>query len=172
MHQYCRYTFGQDITDQFNTTNGLNLIVRAHQLVMEGFGWHHDKGLITIFSAPNYCYRCGNKVNASLARHPRSSTFPTRDPDNLPSPFAHITHHHSSSRPTRACFDSVLSTHLNPCSLVPLRNVYKSLDLAEHAKAFTIANYYNGCMNHHLLVPFVQCHLTITRLFPLCNTVC
>jgi diadenosine tetraphosphatase ApaH/serine/threonine PP2A family protein phosphatase len=58
----CRYTFGQDITEQFNATNGLNLIVRAHQLVMEGFGWHHDKGLITIFSAPNYCYRCGNKV--------------------------------------------------------------------------------------------------------------
>jgi len=57
------YTFGQDITEQFNAVNGLNLIVRAHQLVMEGFGWHHGKGLITIFSAPNYCYRCGNKAS-------------------------------------------------------------------------------------------------------------
>jgi len=56
------YTFGQDITEQFNSANGLRLIVRAHQLVMDGYGWHHDKGLVTIFSAPNYCYRCGNKA--------------------------------------------------------------------------------------------------------------
>ena len=29
------YTFGQDITEQFNHTNNLDLIARAHQLVME-----------------------------------------------------------------------------------------------------------------------------------------
>eukprot|EP00035_Acanthoeca_spectabilis_P022554 m.444400 g.444400 ORF g.444400 m.444400 type:complete len:375 (-) comp19095_c0_seq1:111-1235(-) len=57
------YTFGQDVTEQFNATNGLTLIVRAHQLVMEGFGWHHDKSVVTIFSAPNYCYRCGNSAS-------------------------------------------------------------------------------------------------------------
>ena len=33
------YTFGQDIAQQFNHTNGLSLISRAHQLVMEGFNW-------------------------------------------------------------------------------------------------------------------------------------
>ncbi|KAJ4808660.1 Serine/threonine-protein phosphatase [Rhynchospora pubera] len=33
------YTFGQDIAQQFNHTNGLTLISRAHQLVMEGFNW-------------------------------------------------------------------------------------------------------------------------------------
>lgn len=33
------YTFGQDIASQFNHTNGLSLISRAHQLVMEGFNW-------------------------------------------------------------------------------------------------------------------------------------
>jgi serine/threonine-protein phosphatase 2A catalytic subunit len=30
------YTFGQDISETFNHTNGLHLISRAHQLVMEG----------------------------------------------------------------------------------------------------------------------------------------
>jgi serine/threonine-protein phosphatase 2A catalytic subunit len=30
------YTFGHDITDEFNRRNGLDLIARAHQLVMEG----------------------------------------------------------------------------------------------------------------------------------------
>ncbi len=33
------YTFGQDISEQFNHTNGLNLVARAHQLVMEGYNW-------------------------------------------------------------------------------------------------------------------------------------
>ena len=33
------YTFGQDIAEQFNHTNGLNLVARAHQLVMEGYNW-------------------------------------------------------------------------------------------------------------------------------------
>jgi serine/threonine-protein phosphatase 2A catalytic subunit len=31
------YTFGQDISEQFNHNNGLTLIARAHQLVMEVF---------------------------------------------------------------------------------------------------------------------------------------
>ena len=29
------YTFGQDISEAFNRRNGLNLVARAHQLVME-----------------------------------------------------------------------------------------------------------------------------------------
>ena len=33
------YTFGQDISETFNHTNGLTLIARAHQLVMEGYNW-------------------------------------------------------------------------------------------------------------------------------------
>jgi serine/threonine-protein phosphatase 2A catalytic subunit len=47
------------LTLQFNHTNGLNLIARAHQLVMEGYNWCHEQNVVTIFSAPNYCYRCG-----------------------------------------------------------------------------------------------------------------
>ena len=48
------YTFGQDISEQFNHNNGLTLIARAHQLVMEGYNWCHEKNVVTIFSAPNY----------------------------------------------------------------------------------------------------------------------
>jgi diadenosine tetraphosphatase ApaH/serine/threonine PP2A family protein phosphatase len=49
----------QDISEQFNHTNGLDLISRAHQLVMEGYNWSHEQNVVTVFSAPNYCYRCG-----------------------------------------------------------------------------------------------------------------
>ena len=125
------YTFGQDISEAFNHSNGLTLVSRAHQLVMEvrlslvpwfaslrthavaptrfrpscrvssslhgahsqiltccptvqrpfaapscswflpppiararakGYNWSHDRNVVTIFSAPNYCYRCGNQA--------------------------------------------------------------------------------------------------------------
>lgn len=56
------YTFGQDVSEAFNRANGLNLIARAHQLVMEGYNWSQDQNVVTIFSAPNYCYRCGNQA--------------------------------------------------------------------------------------------------------------
>lgn len=35
------WLFSQDISEQFNHTNNLKLIARAHQLVMEGFNWGH-----------------------------------------------------------------------------------------------------------------------------------
>lgn len=56
------YTFGEDITARWNQANGLNLTVRAHQLVMEGYNFTHNQQLLTLFSAPNYCYRCGNQA--------------------------------------------------------------------------------------------------------------
>ena len=36
--------------------------VPQHQLVMDGFAWTHDKNVVTLFSAPNYCHRCGNQA--------------------------------------------------------------------------------------------------------------
>lgn len=32
------------------------------QLVMDGFNWSQERNVVTIFSAPNYCYRCGNQA--------------------------------------------------------------------------------------------------------------
>ena len=54
------YTFGQDIAEQFNHTNNLRMIARAHQLMMEGYTTTHNKNVSTIFSAPNYCGEFNN----------------------------------------------------------------------------------------------------------------
>ena len=54
------YLFGRDVLEKWNRTNGLELLVRGHQMVEDGFFWHHNRQTLTLFSAPNYMYRCGN----------------------------------------------------------------------------------------------------------------
>ena len=29
---------------------------------MTGYNWTHERHVVTVFSAPNYCYRCGNEA--------------------------------------------------------------------------------------------------------------
>ena len=51
------YLFGVDVVQTFNDANNVDMICRAHQLVMEGYKWHFNGLVLTVWSAPNYCYR-------------------------------------------------------------------------------------------------------------------
>lgn len=51
------YLFGESIANAFMHTNNIEMIARAHQLVMEGYKLHFNGKMVTVWSAPNYCYR-------------------------------------------------------------------------------------------------------------------
>lgn len=53
--------FGPDVTEAFLSLNGLDYIVRSHEVKDDGYEVAHNGKLITVFSAPNYCDTMGNK---------------------------------------------------------------------------------------------------------------
>jgi serine/threonine-protein phosphatase 5 len=53
--------FGPDITKKFLEENSLDLLIRSHEVKMEGYEIEPEVNVITIFSAPNYCDQMGNK---------------------------------------------------------------------------------------------------------------
>jgi len=73
------YLFGGDICKQFNHKNNVELIARAHQLVMEGYKCMFEEQLVTVWSAPNYCYRCGNIAAILELDEHHSRNFKTFD---------------------------------------------------------------------------------------------
>lgn len=60
------WSYGADAVRRFLMMNNLRYIVRAHQLAKKGYTFHfEDRNLITVWSAPNYCYT-GNNLASVL----------------------------------------------------------------------------------------------------------
>ncbi|RDA92907.1 hypothetical protein CP533_3882, partial [Ophiocordyceps camponoti-saundersi (nom. inval.)] len=49
------YCFGKRVINDFLTIHDFDLICRAHMVVEDGYEFFHDRVLVTVFSAPNYC---------------------------------------------------------------------------------------------------------------------
>ena len=82
------YIFGGDMVKRFLHNNKVEHMSRAHQLCMEGYQVLFDGTFSTVWSAPNYCYRCGNvasilEINTNLDKF--FNTFGSA-PDKLRKP--------------------------------------------------------------------------------------
>ncbi|KAK4127689.1 protein phosphatase 5 [Parathielavia appendiculata] len=53
--------FGPDVTKRFCERNGLEAVIRSHEVRMEGYEEEHDGKCITVFSAPKYCDMTENR---------------------------------------------------------------------------------------------------------------
>ena len=60
------WVFGEKIVNEFNRKNDLDLIIRAHQVVDDGYEFFANRQLITIFSAPNYCGEFDNSAGIMI----------------------------------------------------------------------------------------------------------
>lgn len=70
------WLFGSKVADEFCHVNDLTLIARAHQLVNEGYKYHfNNQNMVTVWSAPNYCYRCANMASVCEVREDLKPTF-------------------------------------------------------------------------------------------------
>ena len=58
--------FGEKVVEDFNKKNDLDLIIRAHQVVDDGYEFFAKRQLITIFSAPNYCGEFDNSAGIMI----------------------------------------------------------------------------------------------------------
>ena len=58
--------FGEKVVNEFNKKNDLDLIIRAHQVVDDGYEFFANRQLITIFSAPNYCGEFDNSAGIMI----------------------------------------------------------------------------------------------------------
>ncbi|KAL1900263.1 Palmitoyl-protein thioesterase 1 [Sporothrix stenoceras] len=53
--------FGPDVTARFCEKNGLEAIIRSHEVRMDGYEEEHNGKCITVFSAPKYCDMTENR---------------------------------------------------------------------------------------------------------------
>lgn len=70
--------FGPDVTKGFLEGNGLQLLVRSHEVKEEGYLVEHEGKCITVFSAPNYCDQMDNKgafIRFGKDLKPKFTTF-------------------------------------------------------------------------------------------------
>uniref|UniRef100_A0A7S4LIB5 Serine/threonine-protein phosphatase n=1 Tax=Eutreptiella gymnastica TaxID=73025 RepID=A0A7S4LIB5_9EUGL len=69
--------FGPDVTEDFLKRNGLELVIRSHQMPAgnRGYDIRHEGRLVTVFSASNYCGLQGNWGGLVVFHEPGQYTF-------------------------------------------------------------------------------------------------
>lgn len=75
------YTFGGDVVRTFLAKHDCSLIVRAHQVVEDGYQFFQKRQLVTLFSAPNYCGEFDNAGAIMIVSEDLTCWFSILPPD-------------------------------------------------------------------------------------------
>ncbi len=75
MERGISYVFNPAVVTKFVAAHDLDLIVRAHQVVEDGYEFFAKRQLVTIFSAPNYCGEFDNSAGLMVIDHQFACSF-------------------------------------------------------------------------------------------------
>lgn len=76
------FVFSKEILSQFISKNSLDLVVRAHQVVEEGYEFFAGRQLVTVFSAPDYCGEYNNAAGMMVIEENLLCSFKVLKPVN------------------------------------------------------------------------------------------
>jgi serine/threonine-protein phosphatase PP1 catalytic subunit len=76
------FTFGTDIVTAFLEKYDFDLIVRAHQVVEDGYEFFAQRQMVTLFSAPNYCGEFDNAAALMTVKEDLMCSFQLIKPAN------------------------------------------------------------------------------------------
>ncbi|KAG7528132.1 hypothetical protein FFLO_06398 [Filobasidium floriforme] len=76
------YAFGPDIVSKFLQKFDLDLIARAHQVVVDGYEFFANRQLVTLFTAPNYCSAQDNAAGVMTVDENLLCSFAILKPDD------------------------------------------------------------------------------------------
>ena len=75
------HVFSEKIVQEFTEKHDIDLIVRGHQVMEEGYEFFADRQLVTIFTAPNYCNEFDNDGCMLKVDEDLSCSFILQTPD-------------------------------------------------------------------------------------------
>lgn len=79
-------TFCPKVVEAFLDKHDLDLVVRAHQLVEEGYEFFGDRQLVTVFSAPNYSCEFDNSAALMIIDDNLTCSFKILKPNKKTGP--------------------------------------------------------------------------------------
>lgn len=69
--------WGPDLTEAFVKNNGLEFVIRSHEMIEDGSQLQHNDRCMTLFSASNYCGTNENQGAVVIFSNPTSTYRPT-----------------------------------------------------------------------------------------------
>ena len=113
------FVFGPDVVTNFLEEHELDLLVRAHQVVEDGYEFFAGRRLVTLFSAPNYCGEFDNAGGMISVDEDLMCSFQILKPSSRSSRFPKVPNRGTAGGepavvPSAAALPSTTTMHSQP----------------------------------------------------------